>query len=349
METIDYVRYLQAKISVDDRALNQNVLGTLKEIVRPPKEKCTLRVVDIGAGIGAMLHRFLDMVDMFQGYSSVEYSVVDVKQEVLRKSQELLKHRLCTRSSTSLNHDEIGIAPQTRAPSVSHHQSVHHVGLEERRGKDGFHPEDLVVEGSPSITVRFKQTDAQSFLRANFGKFDLVLAAAFLDLFSLDEIMPLVRESLDLNSPIRAFYFPITFDGITRISPVLHEEAGLWDSIIEFFHSSMGNGFASGQKVPRSHSGRHLSTAISNASGRVSAAGPSIWKVEKDAIFGTYLDDEAYFLECILLLIQSAMTDEFYSRICRSTVEKIFTFLKTQLKNSTLMYEAHNIDVCGVF
>ena len=50
---IDFVRYLAAKQTVDDRALNAHVYETLRAALPPGP----LDVLEVGAGAGAMLDR----------------------------------------------------------------------------------------------------------------------------------------------------------------------------------------------------------------------------------------------------------------------------------------------------
>lgn len=69
---MDYVRYLQAKRSVDDRAINPDVLHTFIRSLRDrPASKNELRVLEVGAGIGAMLERLLRK-GAFQQYVPIQ-------------------------------------------------------------------------------------------------------------------------------------------------------------------------------------------------------------------------------------------------------------------------------------
>lgn len=55
----NYVRYLAAKQSVDDRALNQHVWQTLQSTLPATTPQKPLHVLEIGAGIGTMVERTL--------------------------------------------------------------------------------------------------------------------------------------------------------------------------------------------------------------------------------------------------------------------------------------------------
>ena len=51
-----FARYLAAKRTVDDRALNKDVLERLKREL----PSATVRIVELGAGLGAMASRLVD-------------------------------------------------------------------------------------------------------------------------------------------------------------------------------------------------------------------------------------------------------------------------------------------------
>jgi hypothetical protein len=70
-----YSRYLAAKKSVDDRALNRHVLTQLCRL-RPQGEA---RIMEIGAGLGTMVARLLE----WQVISAGEYTLVDVDRGLL--------------------------------------------------------------------------------------------------------------------------------------------------------------------------------------------------------------------------------------------------------------------------
>ncbi len=77
-----FQRYLLSKQSVDDRALNSNVLDALKENLpaRP------IRVIEIGGGIGTMIRRLLRW-DILQ---NAEYVLVDAMRENVEAAARLL-------------------------------------------------------------------------------------------------------------------------------------------------------------------------------------------------------------------------------------------------------------------
>jgi hypothetical protein len=71
-----YSRYLAAKRTVDDRALNRRVLADLRRLLPPGPP----RVLEIGAGLGTMVARLLEWGVLAAG----EYTLLDVDRRLLR-------------------------------------------------------------------------------------------------------------------------------------------------------------------------------------------------------------------------------------------------------------------------
>jgi SAM-dependent methyltransferase len=77
-----YTRYLAAKKSVDDRAINRHVLAELRRLM-PAGEP---RILEVGAGLGTMVARLLE----WQVISAGEYTLLDVDRQLLRDCREWL-------------------------------------------------------------------------------------------------------------------------------------------------------------------------------------------------------------------------------------------------------------------
>jgi SAM-dependent methyltransferase len=80
--TFDYARYLAAKTTVDDRALNRHVLAELRRLM--PAD--ALRVLEIGAGLGTMVARLMDWGAVVAG----EYTLLDAERQLLDRSRSWL-------------------------------------------------------------------------------------------------------------------------------------------------------------------------------------------------------------------------------------------------------------------
>jgi SAM-dependent methyltransferase len=73
------VRYLLAKKSVDDRALNQSVLAALRTQLGTLAHDARLRVLELGAGVGTMVSRLSD----WNVLREADYTLVDRDRESL--------------------------------------------------------------------------------------------------------------------------------------------------------------------------------------------------------------------------------------------------------------------------
>jgi SAM-dependent methyltransferase len=81
--TSGYARYLAAKITVDDRALNQHVLAGLRRLMPAGAP----RVLEVGAGLGTMVARLMDWGVVGTG----EYILLDADRPLLDDSRRWLR------------------------------------------------------------------------------------------------------------------------------------------------------------------------------------------------------------------------------------------------------------------
>src|ERR1700745_4159358 len=81
--TSGYARYLAAKTTVDDRALNRQVLAELCRLMPVG----ALRVLEVGAGLGTMVARLLDWGVLSAG----EYVLLDADRQLLDCSRRWLR------------------------------------------------------------------------------------------------------------------------------------------------------------------------------------------------------------------------------------------------------------------
>ena len=82
---IGFARYLAAKRTVDDRALNRHVLGALRE--RLPADG-SLRVVEVGAGIGTMIERAWEWELL---PAQADYTAIDADAQILEAARGRLR------------------------------------------------------------------------------------------------------------------------------------------------------------------------------------------------------------------------------------------------------------------
>ena len=81
--TFDYARYLAAKTTVDDRALNRHVLAELRRLMPAGAP----RVLEVGAGLGTMVARLMDWGVVGAG----EYILLDADRQLLDCSRRWLR------------------------------------------------------------------------------------------------------------------------------------------------------------------------------------------------------------------------------------------------------------------
>jgi SAM-dependent methyltransferase len=81
--TSGYARYLAAKTTVDDRALNRHVLAEMRRLMPAGAQ----RVLEVGAGLGTMVARLLDWGVVGAG----EYILLDTDRRLLDHSRRWLR------------------------------------------------------------------------------------------------------------------------------------------------------------------------------------------------------------------------------------------------------------------
>lgn len=89
----DYARYLAAKTTVDDRALNLNVLAEMRRLMPAGAP----RVLEVGAGLGTMVARLMDWGVIGGG----EYVLLDTDRQLLDCSRRWLCDWAATRGMRS--------------------------------------------------------------------------------------------------------------------------------------------------------------------------------------------------------------------------------------------------------
>jgi hypothetical protein len=151
---ITYQRYLEAKRVIDDESLNAGVINSLGERLH---SLSSIRVVDIGSGIGAMLIRLLDM-----GLPpDSEYVMVDRDSSNLYNSRNLIEDWT---SSVGGSFDE---------------------------------EEGIIHSGPGSVRLVLRNEDAIEFSNeGERGSFDLLVSQLFLDLLDMRRCIPLFMELL---------------------------------------------------------------------------------------------------------------------------------------------------------
>ncbi len=276
MDAAGFIRYLNAKKSIDDRALNAQVWSEFARQVAPLQ---TPRVLELGGGIGTMAER----IALRGALRDARYTLIDEQAAV----------------------------------------------IEAARARTACLP----------FPVECIAADARAFLRAHPRAFDVLIAHAFLDLFRLDDIVPLALGALRAGG---VFYFSINFDGATLFQPDIDPD--LDDHIERVYHRTMDERITDGVRSGDSRSGRHLFGHLRAAGATITAAGASDW-----VVFATpdgYADDDAYFLRCILGFFEGSVGAR--PEIDGPRFRRWLAERHAQIDRGELAYIAHQLDFAGM-
>jgi SAM-dependent methyltransferase len=263
-----FTRYLSAKKSVDDRALNLHVWQTLAQSLPAPPPGRPVRVLEIGAGIGTMVERLLSRGLLVEA----DYTAID-------------------------HHPENVVHARARLPGWGKEQ-----GYQVSPATGGWHFD----KGNQRVTAGFEQVDLSDFLErerqvgAGRRVWDLLIAHAFLDLVDIPATLPSI---LELLAPGGLFYFTLNFDGVTLFEPGIDPA---FDELVQsLYHRTMDERVTAGRPSGESRTGRRLFAHLRTAGTEILAAGSSDWVVFPGK--SGYLHDEAYFLHFIVHTLHEAL------------------------------------------
>jgi SAM-dependent methyltransferase len=238
-ESYSFQRYLSAKVSVDDRALNRPVWQALDQSLLLATPQAPLRVLEVGAGNGAMFERML----AWGLLKFAEYTALDADKENIASARQQLP--------------------------VWADQHGYYV----RVTTDG----SLVFTTNERlVSLRLEVVDVFDFIlsQTGVGTWDLLVAHAFLDLIDIPSALPRL---FALCKPGALFYITINFDGATLLEPVI--DPAFDELIQDIYHRTMDERTIGGKISGDSRAGRHLFHQIKRAGGEILAAGASDWVV----------------------------------------------------------------------
>lgn len=235
----NFTRYLAAKKSVDDRALNKTVWESLSRSVASYPVEDRLQVLEIGAGIGTMIERTLD----WRLLTRATYLALDAEHANISEASSRLP---------SWGSDN-GYRVETVAPD--------NIRI---RGKD----QDLLVKLETADVFEFLDRELVN------SKWDVLVANAFLDLIDVPSTLPAL---LSLLKPGGLFYFTITFDGATIIQPEIDHAFDA--KIEALYHETMDRRVIGGKPSGDSRTGRHFFDQVRSAGATLIEAGASDWVV----------------------------------------------------------------------
>jgi SAM-dependent methyltransferase len=175
-----FSRYLSAKKSLDDRSLNLGVYQKLTAALPADKRGSTLKILEVGCGLGTMIERLWD----WNLTDRAAYTALDREPGLIVEAGVRLKKFARNRQ---LAFSETGGAIRLRGA-----------------GREWL--------------VTLKAGDFLTFGREQQGKksYDLVVAHAFMDLVDLPTGLPVLLSQLKTGG---LYYFTLTFDGQTIFQP----------------------------------------------------------------------------------------------------------------------------------
>jgi len=177
--TYSYPRYLDAKRTVDARALNRRVWSQFVE--RLSARSSPIAILEGGGGVGATVQRIVEALEE-PSPNRLHYTFVDLEPDNVEAAQDRL-----------------------------------HTWADRRGYSVSGHDRQTWTDGPMEVTVRFITGDLFDVASAQDpGAFDAVVAQAVLDLLdvpaALRALRPLVRTG-------GLWYLPIHFDGVTAFEP----------------------------------------------------------------------------------------------------------------------------------
>jgi SAM-dependent methyltransferase len=234
-----FTRYLAAKKSIDDRALNRHVWNSLRQALPDATQETPLRVLEIGAGIGTMVER-------------------------------VLEKNLLTHASYIALDAEAGNIDETRRRMSQWAISQRFSMTDEGENRIRLH------RGAKNISVTLETIDVFDFItrEQNRRTWDLLIAHAFIDLVDVPSTLPTL---LSLLKPGGLFYFTIVFDGGTTFQPEIDPSFDAY--IERLYHQTMDTRQVNGQPSGDSQTGRHLFQHLRTAGAELLDAGSSDWVV----------------------------------------------------------------------
>jgi predicted O-methyltransferase YrrM len=237
--TYSFARYLTAKKSVDDRALNRHVWQSLLAALPRATPEQPLQILEVGAGLGTMVERLVASGML----THTTYTAIDLEPGLIAEARRRLP-QWATAQGWQVQQDS---------------QAQLHM---QRPGQD--------------IRVATDAIDLFRFIVREQGRrtWDLLMAQALLDLVDVPTTLPAL---LSLLRPGGLFYCPITFDGGTVFQPQIDPEFDA--AIEACYHQTMDRRLIAGKPSGDSRTGRHLFTHLQATGVEVLAAGSSDWVV----------------------------------------------------------------------
>eukprot|EP00871_Galdieria_phlegrea_P005857 jgi/Galph1/759/GphlegSOOS_G5506.1 len=335
-----YPKYLQAKIPIDSKAFHWKTKQHFCNMLESLRER-TVRILDVGAGIGSMFLHLLDW-KVLEGFPLVEYDMIDsnpvnvlfavdwLEQQIQQRFPSFSVYKAHFNKDKLLSENMLPLTEKSLSVSAddSIHFSSHNIECPTESSWCYLHLENATQK----ITVTFYCVDIHYLVeRESFqSHYQVVIGLAFIDLF---EVVNIVTTLFRFLQSYGIFYFPITYDGDMYFQPFLSQES----EVVETYHSRMdGLGTVEFHPGEHSQSGRQMIACCQAVTTEVEF-GDSWWNVCSDT------SQEVYFLACILRFMEDTTSTWL------NNTASYFLQRRQHLKQKLLTYHARNIDCCGKF
>ena len=234
-----YVRYLAAKKSVDDRALNHHVWQNLRASLPEASPADPARVLEVGAGIGTMVERLVAGGLLTHAI----YTAMDGETDNITETRRRLPRWAADQGFSIVEKNPTQVRLQ---------------------------------RGGQNVVVETEAIELFDFIAREQGQgaWDLLIAHAFLDLMDVPTTLPALFSVLH---PGALFYFTINFDGATILQPEI--DPALDVQIETLYHQTMDHRRVAGEPSGDSRTGRHLFGHLRATGAEVLDAGSSDWVV----------------------------------------------------------------------
>ena len=201
MNSSSYIRYLEAKRTIDERSINRRVWERFVTRLNLTGRHEAIKLMEIGAGTGYTLFKVLEAIN----HSFIEYTIIELERD--------------------------------HAANLIHkfqHWAAYKGGTMERQ-RDGNY---IMRAPGIEVCIRMEVEDAVQYLTSSQerdgGTYDAIMGQAILDLLDIDRILPLMDNALKRGG---LYYFSINFDGMTSFLPAYDAEI---DQLVEnIYHASM--------------------------------------------------------------------------------------------------------------
>ncbi|WP_436343282.1 class I SAM-dependent methyltransferase [Natronorubrum sp. FCH18a] len=316
--------YLEAKRSVDDRALNRRVLERFTAELSGRPEP--VRILELGCGVGTMIARLAEWGSL---PARVSYRAVDRDAASIERARELVPAWL-EASGYTVDRSESATG-ETVGDGVPKSTTLVARPVDAKDSRTDTSADRSAANADRSdarLEITLEVADA--FEIEDEG--DAVVAAALLDIVALEDAVPAVA---DLLADDGLCYAPITYDGATTFAP----RDRLDERIEAQYHRHMDDIRDEGS----SRAGSALVATLPRHGWDVLAAGGSDWLVR--SVEGSYPGDERAVVARVLETMADALEAVPSPELDAGARWRWFDRRWRELEDGDLVYVAHNLDV----